>query len=523
MKTNSRTTNTFYNFISGIGGQLIAIILQFVVRTVFIHTLGKSYLGINGLFSNILTMLSLAEFGVGSAILYKLYEPIATNNYRRITLLMKLYRNIYQIIGVVVLGLGVCMIPALPYIISDYDKLITLNINAIFIFCLYLMKTVSSYFFFAYKSAIIRANQREYLLNIISYMMEAGLAVLQIVTLLLFRNFNVYVCMGIAEVILKNIIYAKLSDRLYPYINECVSEHIESSEIKSIFKDCAALFLYKLNGVVLKATDNIVISIFLGLEKIALYSNYYILYATINTIFSKVYSSVAHSLGNLHKTSTPEHSYKIFEAMLFVTIILGGTAGIGLFVVADELVYNWIGNEWIIVQPFALLLGIEAFTLALRIAIYKYRTSMGLFQQAKYRPIFGMIINLVVSVYLVRNWGLCGVLVGTILSDWLTTIWYDPMVIHKYGFNSAFPARRYYAKLFKYICVLIFIGTIDWYICNHFIVGYGWLSVIVHSLICAITVPVVLWVSMLGTEESKYLKGVMKSYSKKIVKRLSTR
>ena len=274
----SRTANTFYNFITSIFGQLLSIILQFVVRTVFIHTLGKSYLGINGLFSNILQMLSLAELGVGSAILFKLYDPLAKGDKKRITILLNFYKKVYQIIGIVITILGLCIIPFLRIIISDYDTLSKLGINAVLIYLLYLLQTVSSYFFFAYKSAIVKADQKEYKLTIINYFVVLVTSILQMICLVLFHNFELYVIISVLQVIIYNYICARIAKKLYPYINDKVDETISQKERNNIFKDCGAIFLYKVNTVVLKSTDNIIISMFLGLSMVGMYSNYYIFY-----------------------------------------------------------------------------------------------------------------------------------------------------------------------------------------------------------------------------------------------------
>lgn len=515
-KSNSRTTNTIYNFTSSIGGQFITIVMQFIVRTVFIHTLGKSYLGINGLFSNILSMLSLAEFGVGSAILYKLYDPIAKNDHKRIALLMKFYKKVYRVIGIAVALIGVLLIPFLPKLISDYDKLTSLNINAVFIFCLYLLKSVSTYLFFAYKSAIIKADQKEYLLNIISYGFTIALGIAQIFLLTVTKNFNYYVISMVIQVIAQNIVCAKLSDKLYPYINEKTNERISNNEIKEIFKDCGAIFLYKLNGVVLKATDNIVLSAFVGLDIVALYSNYYVFYTTIQTLFSKIYNAVSHSLGNLHTGNNIKHEYEVFETVILISVILGGTAGVGIAVCADEMVNNWIGNDWVIPQPFSLLMGIEVYTMSIRYALTKYRNTMGLFQQAKFRPLVGMLINLVVSIWLVNYWGICGVLIGTIVADWSTFMWFDPLIIHKYGFNDYQSVNRYFLKCIQYVAAVSLVLLADYYICSKFLTGYGWISAFLHAGICAITVPVALIVISLKTYEGKYILGMLKKVTKSI-------
>ena len=520
MKKNSRTANTIYNFTTSIGGQFITIVMQFMVRTAFISCLGKSYLGINGLFSNILSMLSLAEFGVGSAILFKLYEPIATEDHHRIALLMKFYKTVYTVIGFAVALIGACLMPFLPYLISDHDKLEALNLNATLIFGLYLLKTISSYLFFSYKSAIIKANQKEYLVNLVSYIFTVGAGIIQIICLLLIPSFELYVLILVAQVVGQNIICAWMSNTMYPYIKEKTSDRIALSEIKEIFKDCMALFIYKLNGVVLKATDNIVLSIFMGLNMVALYSNYYVFYTTINTLFSQVFNSVSHSLGNLHTSHDSKHEYHIFEAVNLITVILGGIAGIGIFVVADEFIFSWIGSDWQIAQPFSLLMGLEVFTLSVRVALSKYRTTMGLFRQAKYRPLAGMIINLIVSVVLVKYWGICGVLVGTIVADWTTFMWFDPMVIHKYGFENAYSVFRYYRKFLKYFVTICAVGAVDYIICTHFLTGFGWLSVVIHAIVCGITVPGALVALTIKKPEGQYVYKLGMQYVKKLRRKL---
>lgn len=200
----SRTQNTIYNFSTSILGQFLTFVMQFLVRTVFVATLGKSYLGINGLFSNILTMLSLAEFGVGGAILFHLYEPLEKGDKRRITLLMRLYKRAYTCIGAAVAVLGLCLIPFLSLLINGYDKLAALGINVVFIFILYLLQSVSSYLFWAFKTAIIQADQKEYMINVIGYIFTAAASVLQMISLILVRSFELYVFLSIVSMLGQN-------------------------------------------------------------------------------------------------------------------------------------------------------------------------------------------------------------------------------------------------------------------------------------------------------------------------------
>lgn len=513
---NSRTSNTLFNFMSSIGGQLIRIVLQFVIRTVFINTLGQEYLGITGLFSNILYMLSLAELGVGSAIIFKLYQPLATHDTNRLVVLMKFYKRVYTAIGLVVAAIGLLLIPFLPVLISDYVSVEKLGINVALIFCLYLFNSVSSYLFFAYKSAIVKADQKEYILNFVGYAVEIIVTIVQIAELLILRNFELYVVSIIFGSILTNLVNAFIAKRMYPFIDEKTDDNISIQECKEIFKDCAAIFLYKINGVVLKATDNIVLSAFMGLRTVALYSNYYVLYSAINTIFTKIFNSVSHSLGNLHVYHDVKKEYNVFRTVNLVTAIMGGTACVGIMVVSDEFISSWIGKEWVLNQPFSFLMGLELFTLANRSILSKYRTTMGLFQQAKFRPIISIFVNLFVSIALVRCWGICGVLVGTILADWSVMMWLDPLIIHNIGFQKQFSVFLYYKRMIKYIFIIITMCIVNKYICSHAFVGLGWISVIIHALICAVSVPLVLLLGSMNTYEGRAVVRLIKQYLKKM-------
>lgn len=516
MAKRTRLQNTVLNFTSSIGGQLITVLTNFAVRTVFIHTLGKSYLGIGGLFKNILSMLSLAEMGIGSAIVFKLYEPIASGDKHRVAVLMKFYKTVYRFIGLAIMVIGILLIPFLPYLIKDYDKLGELNINAVLIFGLYLFDSVASYLFWAYKSALIKANQQEYYINIIGYVFTILASAVQIVSLLIFKNFIIYVVILSLKTIAQNLVVARKADKMFPYISKPPKEKIDSSESKGIFKDCGALFIYKLNNVVVKSTDNIVLSTFIGLDAVALYANYYIFYTTITSFFNKVYNSVGHSIGNLHTVHDPKREYRVFETTMLISAVLGGTVFTCIFAVSNEFINSWIGEEWIIPQPFALLMGLEIYTSSFKYAIAKYRNVYGLFRQGWMRPLLSMIINLVLSLILVNPLGIVGVLIGTLAADWLTFVWYDPLVVHRYGFGGEFPISRYFLKFAKYTVTVGAVGVLDYYFCTNFLTGMKWFSVIIHGLICGISTPAAILLVSLHTPESKYVLDLLSKPFRKI-------
>ncbi len=516
MNKSSRIKNTLMNLITGIGGQLFIILVNFITRTVFIHTLGKAYLGINGLFSDILNMLSLTELGLATAINFKLYKPLAEHDEERVRVLVKFYKTAYRIVGLAILLLGVALIPALPHLIRDYDSLEGLGVNAAVIFLIYLMQSVSSYWFWAFKSAIVRADQKEYMLNVASYAVKLVTCIAQVAILLISGNFLLYTVSILAFNIIQNVINACIANHYYPYAFKKTKNKMSREELKDTFKDIGSLFGFRTNEVILKATDNIVLSSFLGLTIVGLYSNYLLFYTAIKSSLSRIYQAVRASMGNLFVTDGVEKNYLVFEIMNFISVVFYGTACVGVSVVANELIQCWIGADYIIKQPFSILMGIEILFCGLKTNLGNVRNTTGAFRQMWYRPAISVLLNLIVSVALVQKLGIYGVIIGTLTADFFTNLLVDPYILHKYSFQHYKPASVYYVKNIKFILLLALVGAIDMYLCTQLILpNSGWFSVIAHVLICGISVPAVFLLVYRKKPEVQYLLRVGKGILEK--------
>ena len=504
------------NIFTSIGGQILAIILKFITRTVFIYVLGKEYLGINGMFSDILTMLSLTELGIDTAINFQLYKPLAEHDYRRVRILIKFYKQAYRVIGAVIMILGLSLIPLLPWLIRDYDSLAPLGIDATLIFILYLLQSVSSYLFFAYRSAVMKANQRKYILDLADYLVTIITNISQILILIFLKSFVLYTASVIFFNILKNYVNAKIAEHDSPEFFMSEDESLKKEEIVSLFKDCGALFVYKLNGAVLKATDNLVLSSFIGLSIVGIYSNYLLCYSIIKSTLNQVYNAVKASMGNLFATETVEKKYGFFQIMNYLTIILYGTAAVGISVCSNELLLVWIGKEYVIAQPFPILIGIEILFTGLKMNLNQIRNISGAFRQMWFRPVLGVIINLGVSIWLVQICGIYGVIIGTITADLLTNFVVDPKIIHKYSFENYRPVSEYYKKNVGYILVLAAICGVDFWLCSIILTEHGWISVVFHILVVAVTVPATFVLTFHNMSECRYLINVVRRFTKKL-------
>ena len=507
----SRKSKSMKNLTMNVISQAITIVCKFVTRTVFIQTLGKQYLGINGLFSNIITMLSLAELGFGTAIVFNLYKPLADKNKERIKSLMKLYQKVYSIIGIVVFILGLCLIPFLTKLIKGDTSFI----NIYFIFILFLLQSVSSYLFFAYKSALVKADQREYEIRGITYVTTLLSNLGQIIVLLVFKNFSLYVASLIIFNIVGNLAIAVKVDKIYPYLKEKEVGKISKKEIKEIFKDCYALLIYKINGVVLNATDNMVLSSFIGLEVVGMYSNYLIIVDNIKLVIKMIYNAITASVGNLHATSDVEHENFIFKVLNFATIWICGIAAVGIFVTSNDFISIWIGEDYLISQSFSVLLAINFYIWGLQMVLATFRNAMGLFQQGKYRPLFGMIINIVASIILVQKYGIYGVILGTIIANLLTYMWFDPYIIYKHGFHM--DVKKYYIKNILYFMMVCISATICYYVSRLF-PSVGLVKIITMIIVCVVVTSGVLIIFNIKSKEYEYLNDTVKSGINRILK-----
>ena len=501
---------------------MLLTLCKFVVRTVFIHTLGKAYLGINGYFSDILNMLSLTELGFDTAINFKLYKPIAEHDDGRVRVLLKFYRVAYRVIGLVILAMGLLLVPALPYMIKDYSRLVDIGINVPLVFLLYLLQTVSSYLFFAYRTAIMKANQKKYVLDIADYAITIVSNVVQVLILVYLKDFIIFTAAAVAFTIIRNMVNAIIAQRYYPELFIHEENSLSRGEVKELFKDCGALFVYKINGTVLKATDNFVLGAFVGIATVGLYSNYLLFYTTIRSFLRQLYTAVKASTGNLFATESIETQYRFFETMNYITVLLYGTAAVGVAVCANELITAWIGAGFLIPQPFSVLIGIEIFTVGLKENLGQIRTVTGVFRQAWKRPILSAIINLVSSIILVQYIGIYGVILGTIMADVFTNLMVDPKVIHRYSFNNYKPVSVYYRKNLRYMLILVAVGAFDMWICSWLLVGKGWFSVILHVLIVSLTVPSLFVAIYWKSEENVYLLSIVKRVIKKVRSRIGS-
>ena len=515
----TRTQNSFFNIVTGLGASLLLVLLSFITRTVFINTLGTSYLGIEGLFSNILSMLSLADLGIGSAIVFKLYKPIEENDHRRIQILMKLYRQVYWIIGGIIVVLGLCLIPFLPHLVEDYERFDALGLNAVLVFLLYVYNTASSYWFFAHKSSFVRANQKSYVLTVAGYVVTICNSIFQILALTLFHSFMLYLLVSVFFTMVTGIVGAVICNRNYPYANEKTSEHISKEELKDFIKDCSALLLYRVHNVVINASDNIVLSAIWGLDAVGLYYSYLTVKNALRNLLDTVINSVQASLGSIYSTGNLDWSRLMFRVVNFLVFWLYGIGAIGLAILLNEFIPIWLKStdylltSWTVagrtlVTPVALFIGIEMYVIGQRQYFGIFREAMGLFQHMKYRPLASVIVNIVVLIPTVKYMGPIGCVISTIVAGLTTNMIFDPIIIHKHALKQS--VRPYFLRNMLYTVVIVIAGIMAWWVCKQIPLS-GVPGFLVHGFICVAVPCAVFSLCFFRTTEFKYLLNTVKT------------
>ncbi|GAB2319958.1 oligosaccharide flippase family protein [Alkalibacterium sp. s-m-22] len=449
----SRTKNSIRNIVYSLLNVILTLTLMFGVRTLFIQTLGVEYLGLNGVFQNIFQFLSLAELGIGSAIVFRLYEPLNKGNHRRISALVTFYKQAYRVISLIIVVMAIILLPFLGTIIGDQAG----NINIYLVFAIYIAQTLSSYLFFAYKTTLLQADQREYIISKYSNYIILGSSLAEALILYFYQSFIGYLLVVVISNILINILVSRRVDKDYPYIKE-YNDRIDKEELREMFKDFFAAFLYRIDNVVLSSTDNLVLTYFIGLTTVGFYSNYTLLASSVKRFLSPILNSIKASLGSFIAQKSSEESYRIFQIINLVTIILYGGASIGLFILSNKFIAVWIGEDFTLPTAFVLFFSFEFYLKGMQLFLSQIRNAMGLFQQLKYRPLMSMGINLIVSIILVQYIGIVGAVLGTITAGMLTNMIFDPIVIHTYGFH--YKTSTYFLKNAYYVFLMGLAGSI---------------------------------------------------------------
>lgn len=499
MERKSRTAYSLLNMFANFAGYGINMVLSFICRMVFVRCLAQEYLGVSGLFSNILSMLSLTELGIGTAIVYAMYKPIAEDDHEKLASLMKFYGTAYKVIGCTVALFGLALLPFLDLIIGEQPGIAD---DLHFIYLLYLFNSASSYFF-SYRTTILTASQRNYVVVAINYVVVIIQNIIQIIVLLTLKNFTAYLFVQIICGLATNIITSQKAKKDYPFIAQKEVKPLSKEEKWGLIKNVKALTMYKLSGLLVNNTDNIVITYFNGLITTGVASNYTLLSGMISSLLNMVFGSMTASVGNLNAKESDETKYRVFKALNLANFWLYAWGAVGIVVVSGDLVHLLFGESYVLPQSIPVILAINFYMVGMQTAVLNYKSTMGLFRYGQYLLLITAAINILGDIVLGSRFGLFGIFAATAVSRLFTNAWYEPYAVYKYGLHRN-PIQYLWIYL-KYLVILILCTGVCYFLCAMLPVSLV-PRIIIKILVCSAIPNLVFFLAYGRTEEGKFLK-----------------
>ncbi|WP_051865675.1 lipopolysaccharide biosynthesis protein [Metabacillus indicus] len=406
-----KTKNTIRSSIWGLINRVVGLIFPFITRTFIIYLLGTEYVGLNSLFTSILSVLSLAELGFGTAIVYSMYGPIANGDNKKICALMNFYRKIYRVIGLIVLAIGIILIPFIPVFIKGT---VPSDINVYIIYGLYLFNSVLTYWLFSYKICLLAAYQRNDILHKVSIVTNLAMYGLQIIFLCSFKNFYLFVaCIPLFSAI-NNIVTSIFVSKLFPEY-QCKGK-IDNSEVAAIKKQVVGLLSQRLAFSSRNAFDSIIISSFLGLTIVGIYNNYFYILNALTAILSLIFSSMQGGIGNSIVKESVKKNYSNFRMINFMYMWIAGWCSISLLVLMQTFMKIWVGSNLMLPTYIVFLFAFYFLTMKMTDTTGAYIAGTGIWWNCRYTYLIEALVNLILNIALGYLWGVFGVIIATIIS-----------------------------------------------------------------------------------------------------------
>lgn len=503
----SRSKNTIRNIIWGFSYQVVSLLFPFVLRTIILYILGEQYLGLNSLFASVINVLNMAELGFSSAIVFSMYEPIAKQDKDTICALMALYKKVYQIIGSIVLVIGLSITPFLKFMIKGSTPA---DINLYLLYGIYLFNSVISYFLFAYRTSLFAAHHRNDISSKISMAVSIAQHVIQIFVLLMWKNYYLYIAMLPISTILNNIFNNRLAKKHYPeYICKGILEKKTKDNIK---KQVSGLMVSKVCGTLRNSLDSIIISAFIGLSTVAIYGNYFYILNAVHGILTIIGVSMKAGVGNSIAKESKEKNYSDYEKFTFIYMWLSGWFACCMLCIYQPFMLMWTGKEsMIFANPIMIMFCVYFYAICMTDMRNVYMDAIGLWWEARYRSILETVGNLILNIVLGYYFGVVGIIISTLITLTTINVVYGTKILFDHYFNEM-SLIKHLLKHIKYFAISVISGVACYAICTY-LPGNMYVNLILRALIC-IVVPNLIFI-VLYSKDSNF--SYVKTFVKKIV------
>ena len=472
MKKQKALHNVFLSFLAS----CVGIIVNFVAQKIFLHLLSIEHLGLNGLFSNIISMLAIFELGIGNAITFSLYKPLAKDDKSTIKALMNFYKKAYRIIAVVVSVVGVGITPFLPFLI----KKVTIDININVVYLMFVADVVCSYLL-TYRRSILYADQKNYQINIIHIGYLVVMNALQLSILALTKNYYLYLGVKIIMRVVENLAIHFVVCKQYPYLNNLENAKLDKKLEKDIFKKIKALLFHKIGGFIVLGSDNIIISKFIGLVEVGLYSNYYLIYRAGEQLIGQAISALTPTVGYKLATQESEKTFGTFKKTRFAGFCMACVSATLFFTCMQPFVTLWLGEEYLLSMLVLATIALNLFQRLQRYAFSTFKEAAGIFHEDRFIPLVESVLNVVASIVLLRFFGLAGVFMGTTISGFALWCYSYPKFVYKKLFDRSYFA--YARETLGYIAVFVLSAGLSYLVISQVHLGSAIMQIVANASI----------------------------------------
>ena len=507
-RTNKSIRNVVYALLMSVG----TIVVGLIAQRVFIHTLGAEYLGINGLFTSIVSMLALVELGLSSAIYYHLYKPVAVGDTAMVRSLVDFYKKGYRLIAVGVLLLGMCTVPFLGAIVGET----TIPENIYFIYLLFLVDIVCSYLL-TYKRAVLYVDQNNHIISMVHLGYLIALNSFQIGILLATENFYLYLIIKIVMRLGENIVLTFITNKKYPYLTDKSVVPLNNATKSEIYKKVRGLSYHKVATYVVLGTDNIIVSLFFGIVTVGLYSNYLLVITAIYAIMSQAFAAITSSIGNLLVSAKSSQSFQVYKKLRLVNLWLSCFAATSLLVVMDSFVTIWIGEQYLLPKGVLVALSLNLYLTLFRSALGSFKEASDIFHQDRFVPIVESVANIVFSLVFLHFFGLAGVFLGTACSTLIVHLFSYPIYVYKPLFEQSY--LPYYKDFFKSFFIAVSVAAVTYAISRSLALEGNFITFAVNVLLCLVVPALILFAVFHKSPELKYFTQLFNKSLRTLTKR----
>lgn len=508
-----RTKNSIINSIAGAVSYLILVLSNFIVRSVFVQQMGADVQGVSDLFTNIISMLALAELGLGTGLIYKLYKPVADHDVPRIKSLLRFYKRAYLIIGSVILAGGL-ILSFYVYVFDKYKVFSHFYLGITFF--LFVLDVIASYLF-AHQKALITADQKNYIINIVHAAEQVVVCIFQVVLLVWTRSFVLFILVRIFCRVAEGFVLFRWYKKLYPDIDVKDSEAIDREERRDLFRNINAMLYHRIGGFSLTSTSNMILSYFESFGLVCLYNNYSLITSNVNNMIAQIFQGVTASFGDLLNTEDRQKAYERFNALYYVNYLVAAFCSIAILVMIEPFIRLWLGEKFLLSRWTLLLIIVYFYVYGMRRVIFMARDSAGLYTPDKYMPLVETCLNIGLGIWFVQIWSVNGILLANIVSMLVIPFWIQPFIVYKYLFGRS--VKEYFKRYAMYTAALGLSGGVTVWICSKIWFGNMFLVLLLRGCVCLLVPNGINLLLFCWTKEFRYVINIFPSIKKRFLKK----